>query len=72
MGERAHTAINEAGKFVGELTISQADGTPIWCQVTASLLNPENPDEGHVWLFEDVTAAEPPKKLWSKASGNSN
>jgi PAS domain S-box-containing protein len=54
--ERAHTAINAAGKFVGELPYRRADGTPIWCQVTASLLNPENPDEGHIWLFQDVTA----------------
>ncbi len=54
--ERAHTAINAAGKFVGELPYRRADGTPIWCQITASLLDPENPDEGHIWLFQDVTA----------------
>jgi PAS domain S-box-containing protein len=48
--------IDEAGKFVGEIEYRKADGTPIWCQVTGSLLNPANPDEGHVWLFEDVTA----------------
>ncbi|EXI79034.1 MAG: Bacteriophytochrome cph2 [Candidatus Accumulibacter appositus] len=55
-GERALRGINELGTFVGEIEYCQADGTPIWCQVTGSLLNPENHDEGHIWLFQDITA----------------
>jgi PAS domain-containing protein len=56
LGERAHKGIDDSGKFVGEIEYCKIDGTPIWCQVTGSLLDPANPDEGHVWLFEDVTA----------------
>jgi diguanylate cyclase (GGDEF)-like protein/PAS domain S-box-containing protein len=55
-GERAQEVIQEAGKFIGEIEYRKADGTPIWCKVIGSLLNPANPDEGHVWLFEEVTA----------------
>ncbi|WP_300453892.1 PAS domain S-box protein [Accumulibacter sp.] len=55
-GERAHAVIAEQGKFVSEVEYRNAKGLPIWCQVTGSLLDPANPDEGHVWLFEDVTA----------------
>ncbi|MCB1932479.1 MAG: PAS domain S-box protein [Candidatus Accumulibacter sp.] len=55
-GERALRGIHASGKFTGEIEYRKADGTPIWCQVTGSLLNPENRDEGHVWLFQDVTA----------------
>jgi diguanylate cyclase (GGDEF)-like protein/PAS domain S-box-containing protein len=55
-GERAYSVADESGKFIGELEYCRADGTPIWCQVTGSLLNPANPAEGYIWLFEDVTA----------------
>ncbi|WP_295306962.1 PAS domain S-box protein [Accumulibacter sp.] len=55
-GARAYAAVASSGKFVGELPYCRADGTPIWCQVTGSLLDPGRPAEGYVWLFEDVTA----------------
>lgn len=55
-GEQARRLMAESGRFVGEVEYRRADGTPIWCQVTGSLLDPEKPAEGHVWLFEDITA----------------
>ncbi|WP_186408160.1 PAS domain S-box protein [Candidatus Accumulibacter aalborgensis] len=55
-GERARLLIDECGKFLGEVEYRKADGSLLWCRVTGSLANPENPEEGHVWLFEDVTA----------------
>ncbi len=55
-GEQVHRMIEEVGKFVGEIDYCKADGTSIWCQVTGSLLDPANREEGHVYLFEDVTA----------------
>jgi diguanylate cyclase (GGDEF)-like protein/PAS domain S-box-containing protein len=55
-GERAHAGIDRSGRFIGEVEYRKSDGTPIWCQVTGSLLDPDNRDEGHVWLFEDVSA----------------
>ncbi len=55
-GERAYAEITVAGRFLSEIEYCKADGTPIWCQVTGSLLDPANPEEGYVWLFEDVTA----------------
>ncbi len=55
-GERAHAVIDAVGRYSAELEYRKADGTPIWCQVTGSRFNPDNPDEGLVWLFEDVTA----------------
>jgi len=55
-GERAYAAIATTGRFLGEIEYCKADGAPIWCQVSGSLFDPANPEEGHVWLFEDVTA----------------
>jgi len=55
-GERAHAVIDACGRYSGELEYRKADGTPIWCQVTGGRFNPDNPEDGLVWLFEDVTA----------------
>ncbi|WP_291993780.1 PAS domain S-box protein [Candidatus Accumulibacter sp. ACC003] len=55
-GERANSAIAASGSFLGDIEYRKADGTSICCQVTGSLLNPDNADEGYVWLFEDITA----------------
>ena len=55
-GERVHTEIAASGTFNGEFEYQRHDGTAIWCHVTGNLINPANPDEGYVWLYEDITA----------------
>lgn len=55
-GERVHAEIAATGTFNGEFEYQRQDGTAIWCHVTGNLINPANPDEGYVWLYEDVTA----------------
>ncbi|HRI92528.1 MAG: PAS domain S-box protein [Candidatus Accumulibacter sp.] len=54
--ERVVRGSGAGGTFIGEIEYCKADGAPIWCQVTGSLLDPENHDQGHVWLFQDITA----------------
>lgn len=56
LGRRAYTAIAETGSFVGESRYQRRDGSPMWVRVTGSLLNRDNPDEGYVWLYEDISA----------------
>ena len=50
-------ALSTHGRFDGELCYSNHRGEPIWCRMTASWVHAENPDEGAVWLMEDVTLA---------------
>jgi PAS domain S-box-containing protein len=70
-GEHARLVIDETGKFVGEVEYRRGDGSPLWCQVTGSLLNPAKPEEGHVWLFEDVTEKRQTSDLrWMRCCAN--
>ncbi|MDO8789157.1 MAG: EAL domain-containing protein [Sulfuritalea sp.] len=55
LGRRAYAAIAETGSFVGESRYQRRDGSLIWVRLTGSLLNPDNPEEGYVWLYEDIT-----------------
>ena len=31
------------------------DGTPFWCRLIGKALDPANPHEGSLWMFEDIT-----------------
>lgn len=55
-GRRAYAAIAETGAYSGEAPYIRRDGTPIWCRITGSMLDPQDVDQGYVWLYEDVTA----------------
>jgi diguanylate cyclase (GGDEF)-like protein/PAS domain S-box-containing protein len=55
IGDRAYGAITRHGVFNGEERYIRRDGTPFWCRVTGSMLDPANPGEGYVWLYEDIT-----------------
>jgi len=55
-GARAYGDIARSGVFNSEERYIRRDGSPFWCRVTGSMLDPEKPDEGHVWLYEDITA----------------
>lgn len=56
-GALVYPALSAHGRFDGELCYCNHRGEPIWCRVTASWVHAENPDEGAVWLMEDVTLA---------------
>ncbi|MCF8177661.1 MAG: PAS domain S-box protein [Sulfuritalea sp.] len=55
-GRRAYPTIAETGSFTGEVEFRRRDGSVIWCQIIGSLVNQQNPDEGHLWLYNDLTA----------------
>jgi diguanylate cyclase (GGDEF)-like protein/PAS domain S-box-containing protein len=54
-GRKAYAAIAETGIYHGDTVFHRRDGTPLWCHITGSMINPADPDEGHIWLYEDVT-----------------
>lgn len=56
-GALVYPALSAQGRFDGDLCYCDHQGAPIWCKVTASWVNADNPDEGAVWLMEDVTLA---------------
>jgi len=39
-----------------ELEMQRADGTLFWCRTEVKALHPSNPQDGSVWIWEDITA----------------
>ncbi|WP_460534038.1 two-component regulator propeller domain-containing protein [Chitinimonas naiadis] len=44
------------GALYGDVRYLCKDGSQVWCVSHAKLVNPANPDEGLVWVMQDVTA----------------
>ncbi|WP_296944758.1 EAL domain-containing protein [uncultured Massilia sp.] len=55
-GEEECMPVLTAGRdFTGELQFRRRDGSLFWCMVSGRMLDPEQPDEGSIWVFADVS-----------------
>ncbi len=46
---------NPSASFSDERQFKRQDGSLIWCQLNACNLDPEQPDEGCIWVYADIT-----------------
>ena len=51
---RAPFAAGQA--FEGEIMLCKKDGTPIFCEVRAKAIDPNDPGHGAIWITMDITA----------------
>jgi len=54
-GEQAYAALASGDSYEAQLELVKADGTKFWCAISGKSINPDNPMDGTIWLFEDVT-----------------
>lgn len=54
---RVQAAFAAHGVFNGDLCLQRKDGSPVWVRAQARAVDTQNPDEGTVWLFEEMTTA---------------
>lgn len=57
MGSEAGPALAAGKSFQGETQLKRKGGSLIWCRMTAKAINPSRPQEGTLWIVEDITAA---------------
>ena len=56
LGVRGYGAVAATGSFTSEEPFQHRDGHTIWCRLSGSMLDPADPGQGYVWVYEDVTA----------------
>ncbi len=56
--ESHYAELAAGGTHVREQWMRRRDGTGFWCRLTGRALQPGSPEQGTVWLFEDITAAK--------------
>ncbi len=42
--------------FQGEMLLRRKDGNPLYCEVRAKAIDPQNPQSGSIWITLDITA----------------
>jgi len=55
VGEEGSAAVARGEIYTSEVPMRKRDGSLIWCHLVGQAVNPGNPDEGSIWLLEDVT-----------------
>lgn len=56
VGARAYRAIaTEDGHYEEELQLKRRDGTTFWALLRGCALNPADPQDGSIWVYEDIT-----------------
>jgi len=55
LGEQAYTVLEQGDNFEGEVQLLRKNGEAFWCSLSSKAISAEHPEEGSIWLFEDVT-----------------
>jgi two-component system, cell cycle sensor histidine kinase and response regulator CckA len=70
VGTEGYSKIFEGKLYITEVLMKKKNGDLIWCNISGQALNPENPDEGAIWVLQDITehkkAIEQSKQLASE------
>ncbi|MDD5757996.1 MAG: response regulator [Desulfobulbaceae bacterium] len=66
-GKQAYTALccGEICSF--EQQMKRKDGTLFWCRLTGQAVDAENPEEGSIWILEDITKRKLDENLLRKS-----
>jgi PAS domain S-box-containing protein len=54
-GQAAYPVILSGKRFRDELKMKRKDDTLIWIKISGKSINPDCPEEGSVWVFEDIS-----------------
>jgi len=54
--KRAFDLLRSGQKAHMDVRMLRADGTHFWCRMEGNALHPSSPEDGTVWIWEDITA----------------
>jgi PAS domain S-box-containing protein len=54
-GQRAYSYMAAGSIFTEEMEMCKKDGTLFWCSLTGQLIYATQPDEGSIWMLQDIS-----------------
>ena len=69
IGFEAYPVLGMGRKAHLELQMQRADGSLFWCRTEGRALHPSNPQDGSVWVWEDITARKTAEDELRRVSG---
>lgn len=58
IGVEAYPKLSYGEAYNIEVEMKRADGTRLWCLLTGRAVNPDNIDEGSIWMLQDITQSK--------------
>lgn len=55
IGKQSYETVGRGLSYSGTLPMVRADGSEFWGVVTGRALDPARPDEGSIWIYNDIT-----------------
>ncbi|HWT55114.1 MAG TPA: EAL domain-containing protein [Rhodocyclaceae bacterium] len=55
LAEKIGPTLARGQSYRGELEMRRKDGTLFWCKISAKAVDPHSPNEGTIWIMEDVS-----------------
>ncbi len=56
VGKRVYGELGAGRAFADERRLKRKDGSTLWCKVVGKAIDPDHPDDGAIWIYDDVTA----------------
>ncbi|WP_438971707.1 EAL domain-containing protein [Methylophaga sp.] len=54
-GDEAYHQLTLGDNYDAQLEMVRSDGHSFWCGMSGKAIDPENPKDGSIWLFEDIS-----------------
>ncbi len=55
LGNQAYPILGKGERSDNTVQLSRGDGSLFWCRFIGKALDPSRPDDGSIWMFEDIT-----------------
>ena len=55
MGQEAYSILASGEPYSADMNMKRKDGSQIWCNLVGRAVNPDNPEEGSIWVVLDIT-----------------
>ena len=55
IGEEAYSILQGGASFEGEVQLIKQNGDAFWCSLSSKAISADQPQDGSIWLFEDIT-----------------
>ncbi|HUW07425.1 MAG TPA: PAS domain S-box protein [Williamwhitmania sp.] len=55
LGHEAYPLLDKGEPYQNTIQLKRSDGTLFWCRFIGKAIAPESPQEGTIWMFEDIT-----------------
>jgi PAS domain S-box-containing protein len=55
VGQDGYAALSRGEHYISELLMVDRGGHPRWIRLSGQAIKPENPEEGSIWIFDDIS-----------------